>query len=136
MVAKRASEAKDIRSGLYLMREAAITAENKSSRKVLLEHAQEALSKIGDFTIKDGNELESQEQLILDAVKDNSGSRIGSLFEDYQKKGGSLAYRSFKRKVDKLEKDKFICLEKTEGGNEGNTTIVKLNESVKRLTEF
>ena len=136
MVAKRASEAKDMRSGLYLMREAAIIAENKSSRKVLLEHAQEALSKIGDFTIKDGNELESQEQLILDAVKDNSGSRIGSLFEDYQKKGGSLAYRSFKRKVDKLEKDKFICLEKTEGGNEGNTTIVKLNESVKRLTEF
>src|SRR3989338_2825628 len=136
MVAKRASEAKDMRSGLYLMREAAIIAENKSSRKVLLEHAQEALSKIGDFTIKDWNELESQEQLILDAVKDNSGSRIGSLFEDYQKKGGSLAYRSFKRKVDKLEKGKFICLEKTEGWNEGNTTIVKFNDTVKKITEF
>ena len=136
MVAKRAAEAKDMRSGLYLMREAAIIAEGKSSRKVLLEHAQEALSKIADFAIKDGNELESKEQIILNAVKENSGSRIGNLFEAYKKQGGSLAYRSFQRKVDKLEKDKFICLEKTEGGNEGNTTIVNYNDGVKRLTEF
>ena len=47
-----------------------------------------------------------------------------------------MAYRSFQKKVDKLEKDKFICLEKTEGGNEGNTTIVNYNDGVKRLTEF
>ncbi|MBI2130138.1 hypothetical protein HYU10_00030 [Candidatus Woesearchaeota archaeon] len=73
---------------------------------------------------------------IFPCVKSNSGSRIGSLFEMYQKHGGNLAYRSFQRKVDRLERDRFVCLEKTEGGAEGNTTMVKFNDAVKKLTEY
>ncbi len=136
LIAKKTSDAQDIRTGLYLMREAANIAEGKSSRKIALEHAQEALSKIADFTAKDSNELAVDERKIVDLIKSNSGSKIGSLFEAYQKQGGSLAYRSFQRKVDKLEKDKFVSLEKTEGGADGNTTIVKFNDSAKKLTEF
>jgi len=57
------------------------------------------------------------------------------LFKTYQKKGGSLAYKSFQRKIDKLQKNKFISVEKTTGGKEGNTTIVKYAQT-RKLTDF
>ncbi|MBI2107868.1 AAA family ATPase [Candidatus Woesearchaeota archaeon] len=136
LVSKKAFDAQDMRTGLYLLREAANMAEGKSSRKITVQHAQEALSKLGEFTSKGNDTLAADEQAILDLVKNSSGSKIGSLFELYQKQGGNLAYGSFRRRVDRLERDRFVCLEKTEGGAEGNTTIVKFNDAVKKLTEF
>ena len=41
----------------------------------------------------------------------------------------------FIRKIDRLDKSKFLVVEKTAGGEEGNTTIIKSN-SEKKLTEF
>ena len=135
LIARKTYEMQDIRIGLYLMKEAGTTAENKSSRKILLEHAQQALSKIDEFSIKKTSELATNEQLILDLIKNNSGKRIGDIFKIYQDNGGSLVYKSFQRKIERLHKDKFISIEKTAGGNEGNTTIIKHN-SEKKLTEF
>ena len=88
-----------------------------------------------EFSIKSPEELATEEQMILDMVKTNSGKRIGDLFKCYQDGGGKLVYKSFQRKIDKLEKNRFIVVEKTAGGDEGNTTIVKSN-SEKKLTEF
>ncbi len=135
LIAKKTAEMQDIRTGLHLMREAGLIAENKSSRKILLEHAKQALEKIDEFSIKNPKELASDEQMILDIVKGDSGKRIGDLFKMYQNKGGKLVYKSFQRKIEKLEKNKFICVEKTAGGEEGNTTIVKVN-SEKKLTDY
>lgn len=135
LIAKKTYELQDIRIGLHLMKESARIAEDKSSRKILIEHAQQALSKIDEFTIKNPEELASDEQMILDLVKANSGKRIGDLFKCYQDNGGKLVYKSFQRKIDKLDKSKFIIVEKTAGGDEGNTTIVKSNVE-KKLTEF
>ena len=117
------------------MKESGLIAEDKSSRKITLEHVQAALGKIDDFTTKNPNELASDEQMILGLVKNNSGKRIGELFKIYQINGGNLVYKSFQRKIDKLEKNRFIVVEKTAGGDEGNTTIVKANAE-KKLTEF
>ena len=135
LIAKKAAEMQDIRTGLYLMKQSGLVAEDKSSRKIILEHAQLALEKIKDFSIKNPGELADDEQLILDLVKDNSGRKIGDFFSLYQQNGGKLVYKSFQRKIDKLQKNKFIIVEKTAGGDEGNTTIVKHN-SEKKLTEF
>ncbi len=135
LIVKKAAEMQDIRTGLYLMKQSGLIAEDKSSRKILLEHAQQAISKINEFTIKNPDELESDEQLILDLVKNNSGKKIGDFFQLYQQKGGKLVYKSFQRKIDKLQKDKFITVEKTAGGEDGNTTIIK-NNSEKKLTEY
>ena len=135
IIAKKAFEMQYIRIGLHLMKESAHIAEDKSSRKILEAHTLQALEKIKDFTIKSIEELASDEQMILDIVKANSGKRIGDLFKCYQDKGGKLVYKSFQRKIGKLEKNKFIAVEKTAGGDEGNTTIVKAN-SEKKLTEF
>lgn len=135
LVAKKTAEMQDIRTGLYLMKQAGLIAEDKSSRNILLEHAQQALSKIGEFTIKKTSDLAADEQLILELVKNNSGKRIGDLFKIYQANGGNLVYKSFQRKIDRLQKNKFIIVEKTAGGEEGNTTIIK-HVSEKKLTDF
>ena len=135
LIAKKAFELQDIRTGLHLMKESGLIAENKSSRKILLEHAQQALDKINEFTIKNPQQLETDEQMILDIVRANSGKRIGDLHRIYQNSGGKLVYKSFQRKIDKLEKSKFVIVEKTEGGEDGNTTIVK-SASEKKLTDF
>lgn len=135
LIAKKTSELQDIRTGLHLMKEAALIAESKSSRKINLEHAQLALDKIKEFSIKNPLELADDEKLILDLVKDNSGMKIGEYFKMYQEKGGKLVYKSFQRKIEKLEQGKFVTVEKTAGGDEGNTTIVKAF-SEKKLTDY
>ena len=135
LIAKKTFELQDIRTGLHLMKESGLIAESKSSRKILPEHAQQALNKVDEFTIKNPGELATDEQMILDLVKSNSGKKIGEIFRCYQDGGGKLVYKSFQRKIEKLEKNKFISVEKTAGGDDGNTTIVKVN-SEKKLTEF
>lgn len=135
LIVKKTFEMQDIRMGLYLMKEAGSIAEDKSSRKIILEHAQQALSKIDEFSVKRSDQLATDEQLILDLVKKNSGKKIGDLFKIYQNNGGNIVYKSFQRKIDRLQKNRFIMVEKTAGGNEGNTTIIKHN-SEKKLTEF
>ncbi|MEK6891718.1 MAG: AAA family ATPase [Nanoarchaeota archaeon] len=135
LIAKKTFELQDIRTGLHLMKESALIAENKSSRKISLEHAQQALNKIDEFTIKNPEELADDEHLILDLVKKNSGQKIGDYFKMYQENGGKLVYKSFQRKIEKLEQGKFITVEKTAGGEDGNTTIIKSN-SEKKLTDF
>ena len=135
LIAKKTAEMQDIRTGLHLMKEAGLIAESKSSRKILLEHAKQALSKLDEFSIKKTSDLASDEQLILNIIKNNSGKRIGDFFKMYQNNGGKLVYKSFQRKVDKLEKNKFIIVEKTAGGEDGNTTIIRHN-SEKKLTDF
>ena len=134
-IAKKTFEMQDIRTGLYLMKESGRIAEDKSSRKIILEHAKQAISKIDEFSIKNPSELATDEQLILNLIKGNSGKKIGDFFRLYQENGGKLVYKSFQRKIDKMEKSRYIIVEKTAGGEEGNTTIIRHN-SEKKLTDF
>jgi cell division control protein 6 len=134
LVVNKTVEVEDMRKGLHLLRESANSAEGKSSKKILIEHVKDALSKTKEFTVKDSNELSDDEKEILEMVNSNSGKRIGDLYKMYTEKGGSCVYKSFQRKVDKLGKNKFISIEKIKGGEEGNTTIVKKNQV--KLTEF
>lgn len=134
IVAKKTAQLHDIRSGLFLLRESALQAEEKSNKIVTKEHVQKAIAKLDDFTIKNSAELAADEQLILKVVKEHAGSRIGDLHKAYQKVGGAGSYKTFQRKIKKLEEGKFIDVEKTMGGSEGNTTII--NPVNKKLTEF
>jgi len=133
LIAKKAHEQKDIRSGLYLMREAGLLAEDSGSRKITKEHAQKAVAKLNEFTIKSSEDLEDDTKLVLNTVKENSGKKIGELFEEYKNKGGEKGYKTFQRKIEKLSENKFITTKKTSGGKEGNTTIVSFD---KKLTDF
>ena len=135
LVTKRTIEFSDIRSGLYLLKESALAAENKASRKITPEHIKEAIAKLDDFSIKEKSDLDQESRNILELIKNNSYTKIGELYKIYQRYNGTLSYKSFQRKITNLQKNKFISVEKTEGGQEGNTTIIKYSED-KKLTDF
>jgi archaeal cell division control protein 6 len=136
IIVKKTSEMQDMRVGLHLMREAGNIAEDKSSRKISLVHAKEAISKIDQFIIKKSSDLTEDERAILEIIKKNSEKKIGELYNIYKEQGGELVYKSFQRKIEKLEKNKFISVKKTSGGADGNTSIVKYATETKKLTEF
>ncbi len=135
VVSAKTFDVKDIRCGLYLMRAAGTIAEDGSLKKVMLNHAKEAIMKLPEFTVKDKNELDDETGSILEIVKENSGKKIGDLFKVYQEKGGKTTYKTFQRKIAKLSENRFISTEKITGGKEGTTTMVSY-EKEKKLTEF
>src|SRR3989338_3657371 len=61
LIARKTADLQDMRTGLHLMKESGLIAEGKSSRKILPEHAQAALAKINNFTIKKTSDLASDE---------------------------------------------------------------------------
>lgn len=136
IVAKKAAELQDVRSGLYLLKESGSAAESKASRKITEEHVDEAIKKLDEFTIKKSTDLKDDTHIILYIIKNNDNKKIGELFDIYTRKGGNLSYKSFQRRIAKLEKDKFIKVTKTQGGEEGNTSIVSYNKPIKKLTDF
>ena len=136
IIVKKTAALEDIRCGLHLMREAGNNAEARSSKKIILEDSSNAIKKLDEFSIKSSADLASDERNILNMIKENSGKKIGELYEIYKKKGGNLVYKSFQRKIEKLRKNKFISVEKKMGGEEGSTTIIKYKGTIKKLTEF
>ena len=135
LAVKQTAETEDIRAGLYLLKEAGSCAEDASSKKIRVEHVEKAIAKLQEFTVKQTKELEDDEKFILGVVKEHSGKRIGELFSLYQEKGGLRVYKSFQRKIQALAEAGFIEAEKVTGAG-GNTTLVKIKDVTKRLTEY
>ena len=133
-VVEKAYQAKDIRVGLYLLKEAGNIAEERASKKVEEQDVIKAISKLQDFSIKESSDLDDDARLALKMIKENSGKKIGELYKIYQQNGGKSVYKTFQRKVAKLEKAGFLKLKKIVGGAEGTTTIV--NYAYKDLNSF
>ncbi len=125
----------DIRSGLYLMKESANTAEERNSMRITSADVEAAMNKLEEFSIKKTEELEDETRFILNIVKKNSGRKIGEIYTAYKEAGGQMIYKTFQRRITKLEEDRFIATEKVVGGSEGSTTLVKFGQE-KKLTEF
>ncbi len=135
MIADKAGDMRDLRMGLYLLREAGLAAEEQGSKKITMEHAQKAVTKLSEFVKKDANDLDGDTQLVLGIVQEQSGAKIGDLFKAYTEKGGQGAYKTFQRKIEKLHKGGFVETEKITGGKDGTTTLVKSAKD-KKLDEF
>lgn len=133
-IVEKCCELKDIRIGLYLMREAGNITEERSSRKITLPHVAEAMKKVEDFHIKPKEGLDEELQSILNLVRDHSGKKIGDIYSFYAENGGDLSYKSFQRRVTKLLEGRFINMEKIYG-QEGNSSIVTYSGE-RKLTEF
>ncbi|MBN2454543.1 AAA family ATPase [Candidatus Woesearchaeota archaeon] len=134
-IARKTSEMQDMRSGLYLMKESANAAEDRSSKKITSDDVKKALTKLDEFTIKTKESLDEDLKAILAIIKEKSGKRIGEIYKSYQEKGGKTAYKTFQRRIAKLEQDKFIETKKIAGGSEGATTIISFAKE-KKLTEY
>ncbi|MFH1211990.1 MAG: AAA family ATPase [Candidatus Woesearchaeota archaeon] len=136
VVFHKAFEMKDIRSGIFLLKESSLIADERGSKKVSLDDVNKALKKLEDFTIKNSADLEEDTQFILDIVRENTGRKIGELYEVYKQKGGKAVYKTFQRKIAMLEKNRFISTERLTGAG-GNTTIIsKVSKTNKSLDEF
>jgi archaeal cell division control protein 6 len=135
LAVRKTCEIGDVRTGLYILREAANSAEDRASRKIEVKDVELAIGKIAGIKIKKTTELKDEEQLILEIVKENSGKKIGDLFNVYKEKGGQGVYKTFQRKIEFLSKNKFISTDKQMGGPEGSTTLVKYERDTK-LDEF
>jgi cell division control protein 6 len=135
LVAEKTADMGDIRSGLHLLRESGLAAEDTAQKKIELEHAKTAVKKIDEFQIKKTEELDEESRFILGIIKEDSGKRIGDLHKTYKQKGGNATYKTFARKIEKLSKGKFISTKKIIGGKEGTTTIVSYQKT-KTLSDF
>jgi len=131
-LAQKTFDLDDVRSGLYLLREAGLSAESSGSRKVLQKHVDLALSKLADFKSKAVAMLDDEEKAILDLVKNNSGLSTKELYELYKKNDGIKSYRTFQRKVKDLADANFISKKDIYKGSEsGRTTIIDYMSSDK-----
>lgn len=133
-IADKTCELKDIRTGLYLMKEAGQNAENRSSKKIEKEDAEKAISKLTEFSSKETQDLQPDENEILELIKNNSGFKIGDLFKLYPG-SKNITYKTFQRKIKKLENGNYISVKKITGGSEGQTSIITYG-GMKKLTEF
>ena len=134
-VIEKTVQLRDMRSGLYLLREAGNAAEDERSVNIQKKHVMIAIRKLDDFSIKDTDDLHDEEQQVLSLIKEYSGRKIGDLFIIYQDSGGDMSYKSFTRRVKNLEEAQFITVEKISGAG-GNTSIIKYKEEMKRLSDF
>lgn len=135
LVINKATSLADVRSGLYIMREAGNSSEDRCSKKIEAQDVEVAIKKLDDFTIKKEEELDEETQKIYNIIKNNSEQKIGDLFKIYEEEGGEMTYKTFQRKIEKLDKGKYIEKEKISGGKEGKTTIIHLNTN-KNLEDF
>ena len=119
-----------------MLKESANIAEGLAKRKVMPEHVDNAISGLDEFTIKNSEALDGDEQAILELTKANSGKKIGELFEIYKAQGGTGVYKTFQRRIEKLAKNGFLNVEKLKGGAQGTTTIVNYKSKEKKLTDF
>ncbi len=134
LIVEKTAERKDVRCGLYMLREAALAAEEQNSKKILAEHAQSAIQKLDAFTIKKPDVLDDDAKLILEIIKKSQAeTKIGELYKAYQTQNGANSYKTFQRKIDFLGKNNFVSIKKLAGGAEGNTTLVSTN---RKLSEF
>jgi len=136
-VVAKTAQMKDIRSGLFLLREAALAAEADASRRVTEKHAAAALAKASELEIKKPSDLDDESTLVLGVIKEHSGQKIGDLFRLFKEKGGQGSYKTFQRKVDRLVIGGFITANKVVGGAEGTTTILsaKIQGTLDQFTE-
>jgi archaeal cell division control protein 6 len=133
-IVEKCAETKDVRVGLYLMKEAGNIAEERSSKKITINDVAKAIQKVEDFHIKPKESLDNEQKNILELIRDNDGQKIGDIFSIYSENGGEMSYKSFQRRINKLKDDKFIRTEKSKSGK-GNTTLLHYSGN-KKLTEF
>jgi archaeal cell division control protein 6 len=129
-IAKKTSEIKDIRTGLFLMRESALCAENESRKKISMADVDKAIGGLQNYSSKKKDDLDEEAKFILDIVREHNGKKIGDLFKLYEDKGGKASYKTFQRRIADLDQNSFISTRK-QTGEGGNTTIVE-----RKLSDF
>lgn len=131
-IVNKTAELRDIRTGLFLLREAGNAAESDSSKKIELKHAENAISKLKDFKVKDSKNLEESDKVLLDLIKIHSGKTSKEVYRLY---GKDISYRTFLKKINNLVQNKMMHMEDGVSKQGGKVKILKYG-SLKKLEEF
>ncbi|MDO8628688.1 MAG: AAA family ATPase [Nanoarchaeota archaeon] len=108
IIAQKTFSLRDIRAGLFLLKEAGEIAETAASRKIILKHAEQAAEKLDNFKIRSSETLNDADKELLEIIKKHSGKTSSEIFSHYQKTGGEQTYRTFQRKLETLTKNRVI----------------------------
>ncbi len=127
-IAKKTFEIKDIRTGLFLLKEAALIAESEAVKKIETKHALNAISKLNQ---KPSRPIPKEQEPILNLIKEHSGKSTKELFDIYSQ-NNDISYRTFHRKIEDLTSLGVINTEKKQ--EKGQTKIIKYGQ--KALNEF
>ncbi len=121
---------KDIRSGLFLLKEAGNQAEVKLSKKITKEHTQNAIEKLESFKIKNSEDFDEYSRKIMDLIKAHPKMTIKELYEAYLLEKGDLAFSTFHKKIKELQKNKMVDIEGASGQTPG------IVQYTKKLVDF
>jgi len=133
-VSKKAHDSRDLRVGLYLLKETGNVCEERGCKTIEKNDMNNAVCKLDGFKIKE--DLEDEQNIILDLIKSNNGESISILSRIYNEKCGSdVSYKTFRRRLDRLEKAKLIRLEEEFTGMKGKAVNVYFKD-VRKLDEF
>jgi len=130
-VVEKTFELKDIRTGLFLMKESGNNAESKASRRILLEHCEDAIGKLDNYKVK--ADISDEESKIIEFVKSNPGKTSLEIYDLYNKEF-ERSLRHFQRKIKELEKMGNISV--SEKVSDYGGKIFVLDVAVKKLDEF
>ncbi len=131
LIMEKTFELKDVRTGLFLLRESANLAEDESSKKITLDHVKNVILKLNPFKIRNSKDFDEEEKEILNLVKENSGKTTKEIYDIYSK-NHEINYRTFQRKIENLEKGDVVNTEEFVRKGGGRSNIVKF----KKLDEF
>lgn len=131
LIVKKAFELEDLRTGIYLLKEAGDIAEFKNKNNIKLIDAEEAIKKLDNFKVKSSEDLNNNLNEVLELIKLNDGKSSKELFEIY----GKDSYKTFKRRLNELENNKLISTKEVNLGPKGKMTLVNFG-SLKRLNDF
>jgi len=132
-IVDKTAELEDLRTGLFLLKEAGNAAENKSSRKINSDHAETAIKKLDGFKIRNSKDLTEEDKYVLKLIKEEPNKSVKQLYEDY-KKVYDKSYRTLQRKTKELEDAGLIKIEEETTKSGGKTSKVDLVG--KKLTDF
>ena len=128
LISEKTHDIGDMRYGLFLLRETGNIAEKKASRKIKKEHAEAAVAKLGDFSIRKASELDDDEKHIIEVVKANTGKTSTEIYDVYKQKSGK-AYRTFHRKLKSLEEAGILKIEGDFTATGGRVSRIRLKKA-------
>jgi|TARA_Y100000310_G_scaffold302635_1_gene340153 cell division control protein 6 len=128
LIAEKTYELKDMRTGLFLLRETGNVAEDKSSKKITLQHSQDAINRLSDFKTKSKEDLGEDASIILEIIKNHSGKTIKEIYDVYEK-DGNKSYKTFKRRVDDLFKSKAINIKEGISDKGSKTSVLEFGST-------
>ncbi|MBI5872498.1 AAA family ATPase, partial [archaeon] len=101
--AEKTFEMKDIRIGLFLLKEAGNEAEGRNADRITLQEAETAFSRIASTPLK--KEVDNETQTVLELLKE-----AGSKQEAYEKykEQYKKSYRTFQRKMKEVKDTKVV----------------------------